>query len=130
MGVRSESSPSPGTASVRRAQETFTRANNGRGEHDCDKASWKTIAEACRLDPLGFAALLADYIHLYRSDYPNTKTVVLCGDEKIVVRPAPATLVVLYPRSGTVYVKIEDEEVQLELDKEKLARYLRERLMP
>jgi len=47
-----------------------------------------------------------------------------------VVRLAPATLVVLYPRSGTVYVKIEGEEVASEVNVEKLARYLRERLMP
>lgn len=47
-----------------------------------------------------------------------------------MARLAPATLVVLYPKSGSLYVKIEGEEVAFEVNVEKLARYLRERLMP
>ena len=86
------------------------------------------IRRLCIKDTILFTLYLSEYIGLYTPDHPATKTVVLCGENKIVARVAPRTKIVFFPSTGTLYVDIEGEETRIELDMERLVKYLSERL--
>lgn len=82
------------------------------------------IYQYCIEDPISFANHIAEYVDLYVSEYPQSKIIVFCGKEKIVVRYAVGIIAVYYPTLEKLYIRIDSEVVEMPIPLGELVKYL------